>query len=838
MESAENTEESGSFLSGLLSNQADPLGLGQAPWSGSFFITYAFLFLLFIGWIALDRNKRKKMPSPRAGESLPKTAGQKVKETFSFWMKADRKTISVGSKKLPIGPISWGAYFLTVVLAIFAPSLSLVFTVLGLMILAWQFGRAASYKKAQRELITRILEVCQNNLSVPKTVTLDTASSYITIDAWEAGVPTQATIRLSAKDASKKDTEKAKFAAAFSHIVPGDARWIFEWDTANMIAVGTSEAMIPEDDYKMMTQAFTIAKANLMWPPDVTVESIDMYLEILKWGPNGLPVEVVIRLDPKDAKKSLNDRARFAAAFTSQMYGHRKWLFEWNMVDLYARGVAIEPLSDERQTMLEKMFNICKANLSWDNDTTIECVDEYIKVHKWAGNEPADFDITISARDAKKKEEERANFERIFSLAMSEDRRYLMEWFPTENRIHGNPTPPLPRMAPLPEIDDRPWHEFPLGVGAGGKEIIWDCVPFPHALVVGKTGGGKSVIQRNILIHALSQPDEWQVALIDPKRVELGAYKALSTREGQGGVIDIALTLEDQVDLLEKVEAEMMRRYNAMEAVGINNAANFIEPTTGRSPKAVLLMVDEAFQLLAPESGSSDQIKENNELHGRASVSMGSIARLGRAAKVHMVVATQRPDAKILSGELKANLDCRIGCGTMDSIPSLMAFDDDSGTFITPVKGRAMIRQGGIPEEFQGFFYDADSYDVIDHIRKKMVIGGRDLSAIYPRLYDGEPGAPGYPIGHREILFGEASGLTVDYTAVEDEEEIEEIEEEDPFLEPAPDVDFSKPQKTFRHVTPGDPTGDPDEESEPKKKKKKGKGSGVLKKMYGDNYRG
>lgn len=803
---------------------ANPFGLGvPLP-----LLAVAGLVVVLIAWVALDRRKRSRI-KPKAGAPLPDSPTQKMGKVFRYWSREDRKKVDVGPVSVPIGASIWFVSFGAFALALAAPSLSLYFTAAFLVGVFTQVGRASAYEKAQKALIGRLFDVCQANLSWPRSATPDVASQYITIDDWEGSIPTAVTIRIGAKDAAKKDNDKARFAAAFSSIAPGEKRWVFDWDTASMQAVGIAEEPLTPARQKQMNQIFTISKANLSWPADTTLECVDMYVDVQEWDDSDNPLDVVIKIDPKDAKKSKNDRARFAAAFSNSMSGGKKWVFDWDTVDLFTRGVATDPLSPERQAMVEKMFDICKANLSWDNDTTIECADAYIKVNKWAGSEPADFDITISARDAKKREEDRANFERIFSLAMSQDRRYVFEWFPNENRIHGIPTPPLPRMAPLPEIDERPWHEFPLGVGAGGKEIVWDCKPTPHALVVGKTGGGKSVIQRNILVHALSQPDEWQVALIDPKRVELGGYRPLSTRDGQGGVIEIALTLPEQVELLEKVEAEMMRRYDAMEAVGLNNAQNYIEPTTGRSPKAILLMVDEAFQLLAPEQGSSDQIKENNEYHGRAGVAMGSIARLGRAAKVHMVVATQRPDAKVLSGELKANLDCRIGCGTMDTMPSLMCFDDDSGTFITPVKGRAMIRQGGIPEEFQGYFFDADNKDVIAHIRKKMVIGGRDLSQVYPRLYDGEPGAPGFPIENRDAYYAEALEGLVDYASVESDVEVEEVEEVNPFEKPmGASVDFSRPQRNYK------PSGSSGNGAGKSKRKPKG----LLKKMYGDDFDG
>lgn len=782
------------------------------------------LIVVVVGWYLAQRKQMERQIRAKRWDG--RTPATTAKEFFRFWTKGDRKVIGFKDFKVRIGAVLWGFVFIPYALAFVMSSLDVWLVGISAIALFTQFGRATADSKQQKATTARLYEVCAANLSWGRQVTAENASSYITVDEWDGTEPAAVTIRISAKDAGKKEVERARFAAAFTAIMPGDKRWLFDWDASAMTITGIAEEPLPEARRRHLNQIFTVCQANLLWPRDIGIEAVDMFVDVLDWDGDN-PTDIVIKIDPKDAKKSQNDRARFAFNFSQSMMDDKKWLFEWDLVNLYVRGVATDPLTTERQAIVNKMFDICKANLSWDTDTTVECADAYVKVNKWAGNEPADFDLTISARDAKKKEEDRANFERIFSLAMSQDRRYVMEWFPNENRIHGVPTPPLPRLASLPPYDKNSWNEFPLGVGAGGKKVYWDCKTHPHSLVVGKTGSGKSVIQRNILVHALSQPDEWQVALIDPKRVELGGYRPLSTKDGEGGVISIALTLPEQVDLIEKIEAEMMRRYDAMEAVGLNNAQNYIEPTTGKPPKAILLMVDEAFQLLATEAGSSDQIKENNELHGRVSVSMGSIARLGRAAKVHMVVATQRPDAKVISGELKANLDCRIGCGTMDTIPSLMCFDDDSGTFITPVKGRAMIRQGGIPEEFQGYFFDSDKEDVISHIRRGMVLRGADLSQVFPRLYQGESGAPGFPIEQREELLAEFDVEPV--SKIDEGVEIEEAVFEDPFMKPSPrQADFSRPNRSASQDT---------NQGESKKKRPLGKRSqGILKKMYGSGY--
>jgi len=201
-----------------------------------------------------------------------------------------------------------------------------------------------------------------------------------------------------------------------------------------------------------------------------------------------------------------------------------------------------------------------------------------------------------------------------------------------------------------------------------------------------------SVTQRTILMHVLQSP-EWRTVMCDPKRVELSMY------EKSRNVLRIATELADMTELIEQVEQEMYARYDKMKEEGVNHFSSLESP-----PPAVLLMVDEVFALLSLENVKSDEGKERDELHARCTTLIGSIARLGRAAGVHMVLATQRPDAKVLPGETRANLDCRIAQGRMDTTPSLMTLDSDAATRIPGVKGRAVVRTGNEYTEFQAYF--------------------------------------------------------------------------------------------------------------------------------------
>lgn len=102
---------------------------------------------------------------------------------------------------------------------------------------------------------------------------------------------------------------------------------------------------------------------------------------------------------------------------------------------------------------------------------------------------------------------------------------------------------------------------------------------------------------------------------------------------------------------------------------------------------------------------NSEEGKAEDALKGEASMIIGSIARLGRAAGVHLVIATQRPDAKIIAGETKANLGVRINCGRTDSNASSMILGTSDGTRVKAnPRGRLYLRIYGSGDHGQGFF--------------------------------------------------------------------------------------------------------------------------------------
>lgn len=109
---------------------------------------------------------------------------------------------------------------------------------------------------------------------------------------------------------------------------------------------------------------------------------------------------------------------------------------------------------------------------------------------------------------------------------------------------------------------------------------------------------------------------------------------------------------------------------------------------------------------------NTDEGKAEDALKGEAAMIIGSIARLGRAAGVHLVIATQRPDAKIISGETKANLGVRINCGRTDSNASSMILGNGEGSRVkSNPRGRLYLRIFGSGNHGQGFFAEQSWID-------------------------------------------------------------------------------------------------------------------------------
>ena len=228
------------------------------------------------------------------------------------------------------------------------------------------------------------------------------------------------------------------------------------------------------------------------------------------------------------------------------------------------------------------------------------------------------------------------------------------------------------------------WNEIPVGWTKFNQKLTINVTHTPHTLISGATGQGKTNLINNFFLHALEHSDKWKICALHP------TYAAFSYLEKYPeNLYGLAHNFTDSVKQLHRLERTLEERYHQMRIQKVNNFQDLDEYTP-----AIMVVVDETLTLLSKALYAKGHLaEERNILAIQARELIHKLARLGRAAGIFLVLATQRPDADIFTGELKANLDNRIAVGRMDKIASTLVLGVDVATQ-TPnqVKGRAILR--------------------------------------------------------------------------------------------------------------------------------------------------
>ncbi len=241
-----------------------------------------------------------------------------------------------------------------------------------------------------------------------------------------------------------------------------------------------------------------------------------------------------------------------------------------------------------------------------------------------------------------------------------------------------------PAVEPVPERAD--WDggvgENPmsirLGVSTDAQEVSWDLSAAPHALFTGATGSGKT----STILCAIAQAHAhgFEVWALDPKQSEFGFLN--------GRVEKVARGLDQCWEALIDAEAAMRERQAQMDEHGVRHWRDVPDM------RPMLIVVDEAFDLLA--AGLRDKARKAQQ--DAAADALQSIAGLGRAPGVHLIVAAQRPDAKVLAGAMRNNLRCRLLLGRPLQAEALMVLDgvseigDVAPGMAEPPKGRGLAQ--------------------------------------------------------------------------------------------------------------------------------------------------
>lgn len=346
-----------------------------------------------------------------------------------------------------------------------------------------------------------------------------------------------------------------------------------------------------------------------------------------------------------------------------------------------------------RHNVLVRMFEVAASEMGYPREANLNPWG-WVQITEWEQLMiPGETHVMFPNKYKAEEMRNRDNFERHFNGTVTDDNTWIYAWKSSKSMVTCSPVTHIPEFAPYPGSADGEWNKIPLGLGTDG-ELFWDVANAPMALVTGTTGGGKSTIQRNIIFHCIQHPDRWRFLGIDVKRVELSGFAKY-----EPVVMGIATDVPDGVEIIRYAKEEMEKRYQKMQDAGVNHFKDLPDKM-----HALMIMVDETFMFLSQSGIKTDEGKEEDALKGEASKLIGDIARLGRACGVHLILATQRPDATVIYGELKQNLAMRVAAGRADTIPSQMTLDNDEATRLPGhIKGRGYLQVFGEGEQFQGY---------------------------------------------------------------------------------------------------------------------------------------
>ena len=267
-------------------------------------------------------------------------------------------------------------------------------------------------------------------------------------------------------------------------------------------------------------------------------------------------------------------------------------------------------------------------------------------------------------------------------------------------------------------IDSKEFHSakskssFAVGKDIGGSCIVGNISRLPHMLIAGTTGSGKSVCMNSIIISLLykASPDDVKLIMVDPKMVELGIYNGIPHL-----LIPVVTDPKKAAGSLQWAVTEMMRRYKAMSDAGVRDLESYnsiveSQEENGKRLPQVVVIIDELADLMLVAA------KEVEE-------SICRIAQMGRAAGIHLIIATQRPSADVITGLMKANIPSRIAFSVASAMESRIILDTQGAEKLVG-KGDMLYAPIGCgkPKRVQGCFVtDGEVESVANYVKSHFI---------------------------------------------------------------------------------------------------------------------
>ncbi len=248
---------------------------------------------------------------------------------------------------------------------------------------------------------------------------------------------------------------------------------------------------------------------------------------------------------------------------------------------------------------------------------------------------------------------------------------------------------------------------FAVGKDIGGDCIVGNIAKLPHMLIAGTTGSGKSVCMNSLILSLLykARPDEVKFIMIDPKMVELGIYSGIPHM-----LTPVVTEPKKAAGALQWAVVEMLKRYRLFSEAGVRDIDGYNRhcESTGEARLAqVVVVIDELADLMMIAA------KEVEE-------SICRVAQMGRAAGMHLVVATQRPSADVITGLMKANIPSRIAFAVSSAMESRIIMDQSGAEKLVGMGDMLYSPLGaGKPTRVQGAFVsDEERERVIEFIKE------------------------------------------------------------------------------------------------------------------------
>ena len=241
---------------------------------------------------------------------------------------------------------------------------------------------------------------------------------------------------------------------------------------------------------------------------------------------------------------------------------------------------------------------------------------------------------------------------------------------------------------------------FAVGKDINGSPIVGDIARFPHVLIAGTTGSGKSVCTNSLIVSMLykSTPENVRFIMVDPKMVELAPYNGIPHL-----LIPVVTDPKKAAGALQWAVYEMMKRYQIFSNHGVKELSAYnrlaeTDPELRKYP-TVVVVIDELADLMLVAA------KEVEE-------SIIRVAQMGRAAGMHLVIATQRPSSDVITGVMKANIPSRIAFAVASSLESRIILDNTGAEKLVGKGDMLYAPLGeGKPRRVQGCFIDADEIE-------------------------------------------------------------------------------------------------------------------------------